>query len=196
MHHPLLQSNASSHMIMIMQPSISLLFQDARDTRLASGQMLFAAGKSVTDIYMVRSGRVHLQRHTTHGAQMVLQNALPGAVIAEASAYSTRYHCDAVAAEESVVAGLPKARFLSALADEPALAESWSALLARSVQVARFRSEIRSLPRVADRLDAWLADGNALAEKGRWQEVAAELGVTREALYRELSRRRTNNQSL
>ena len=68
--------------------------------------------------------------------------------------------------------------------------ESWSALLARSVQAARLRAEIRSLPRVAERLDAWLGEGNALPERGRWQEVAAELGVTREALYRELSSRR------
>lgn len=187
---PLLQRNADGHMIAIMPMAISLLFQDARDTGLAPGGTLFAAGEDVTDIFMVRSGRVQLQRHTTHGAQMVLQNALLGAVIAEASAYSTRYHCDAVAAEESVVAGLPKERFLSALADEPALAESWSALLARSVQAARLRSEIRSLPRVADRLDAWLGEGNALPERGRWQDVAAELGVTREALYRELARRR------
>jgi CRP-like cAMP-binding protein len=140
---------------------------------------------------MVRSGRVHLQRHTTHGARMVLQNVGPGAVIAEASAYSDRYHCDAVATEESVVAVLPKARFLTALEDDPALAASWSAMLARSVQAARFRSEIRSLPKVADRLDAWLGEGNCLPESGRWQEVAGELGVTREALYRELSRRRT-----
>lgn len=178
-------------MITIMQMSISLLFQDARDTGLAPGETLFAADEDVANIYMVRSGRVHLQRHTTHGAHMVLQNAGPGAVVAEASAYSSRYHCDAVAAEESVVAGLPKARFLSALADDPALAESWSALLARSVQAARLRSEIRSLPRVADRLDAWLGEGNALPERGRWQDVAAELGITREALYRELARRRT-----
>lgn len=182
-------------MIAIMRKSTSTLFQDARDTGLAPGEALFLAGKEVAEIFMVRSGRIHLQRHTTHGAHMVLQNAGPGAVVAEASAYSSRYHCDAVAAEESVVAGLPKERFLTALDDEPALAASWSAMLARSVQAARLRSEIRSLPRVADRLDAWLGEGNALPGKGNWQNVAAELGVTREALYRELSRRRTGNQA-
>lgn len=186
----LLQAIAADHMIAIMRMSISMLFQDARDTELAPGETLFMAGEEVSGIYWVRSGRVHLQRHTAHGALMVLQNAGPGAVIAEASAYSSRYHCDAVAAEQSVVAGLPKPRFLSALVDEPALAESWSALLARSVQAARLRAEVRSLPRVADRLDAWLGEGNRLPEKGRRQEVAAELGVTREALYRELARRR------
>jgi CRP-like cAMP-binding protein len=182
-------------MITIMRMAISMLFQDARDTGLAAGETLFVSGQEVTGIYMVRSGRVHLQRHTTHGAHMVLQNAGPGAVVAEASAYSSLYHCDAVAAEKSAVAGLPKERFLSALAEDPALAANWSALLARSVQAARLRAEIRSLPRVADRLDAWLGEGNALPEKGSWQNVAAELGVTREALYRELSRRRTGIQS-
>jgi CRP-like cAMP-binding protein len=178
------------HMIAIMHMLISMLFQNTRVSKLRPGETLFATGEEVTDIFMVRSGGVHLQRHTTHGAHMVLQNAGPGAVIAEASAYSSLYHCDAIAAEESVVAGLPKVRFLSALADDPTLAGSWSALLARSVQAARLRSEIRSLPRVADRLDAWLGEGNAMPERGRWQEVAAELGVTREALYRELSRLR------
>ncbi len=178
-------------MIAIMRMTISMLFQEARETGLAAGETLFATGERVTSIYLVRSGSVHLLRHTTHGAQMVLQNAGPGAVVAEASAYSQRYHCDAVAAVDSVVAGLPKERFLSALAGEPALAESWAALLARSVQAARLRAEIRSLPKVAERLDAWLGEGNSLPERGRWQDVAAELGVTREALYRELARRRT-----
>lgn len=178
-------------MIAIMRMPISMLFQEARETGLAAGETLFVTGEKVARIYMVRSGSIHLLRHTPHGAQMVMQNAGPGAVVAEASAYSPRYHCDAVAAEDTVVAGFPKERFLAALAAEPTLAESWSALLARSVQAARLRAEIRSLPKVAERLDAWLGERNRLPDRGRWQDVAAELGVTREALYRELARRRT-----
>ncbi len=46
------------------------------------------------------------------------------------------------------------------------------------------------MPKVADRLDAWLCEGHLLPNKGRWQDVASELGVSREALYRELARRR------
>lgn len=182
-------------MIAIMRQSISMLFQDARPSALADGETLFVTGQEVTSIYMVRSGSIHLLRHTTHGAQMVLQNAGPGAIIAEASAYSPQYHCDAAAAGESVVASVPKERFQFALATDPTLAASWSELLARSVQAARLRAEIRSLPKVADRLDAWLGEGNRLPDKGRWQDVAAELGVTREALYRELSRRRAETQA-
>jgi hypothetical protein len=57
---------------------------------------------------------------------------------------------------------------------------------------ARVRAEIRSLPKVAERLEAWLREGHVLPDKGCWQDVAAELGVSREALYRELARRRNN----
>ena len=109
-------------MIEIMREPILMLFLDLQGVDLAPGETLFLAGEEVNDMFLVRSGRVHLQRHTTHGAHMVLQNAGPGAVGAEASAYSSQYHCDAVAPEKSVVAAMPKDRFLSALADDPRLA--------------------------------------------------------------------------
>jgi CRP-like cAMP-binding protein len=146
-------------------------------------------------MFMVHEGQIHLCRHTVHGAEMVLQRTFPGMIVSEASAYSDSYHCDAIAATDSLVLALPKPAFISALAAEPTLAANWAATLARGVQAARLRSEIRSLPRVADRLDAWLGEGNRLPEKGRWQELAAELGVTREALYRELARRRSENRA-
>lgn len=179
-------------MITIMHDPFSHLFEDARRTDLAPGATLFALGAPVASMFRVRSGRVQLQRHTASGTRLILQNATGGMILAEASAYSDRYHCDAIAADEGTrVDAIPKVRFRAALASDLALAEAWAAMLARGVQAARLRSEIRALPRVAERLDAWQAAGNALPEKGRWQEVAAELSVTREALYRELARRRS-----
>jgi CRP-like cAMP-binding protein len=87
---------------------------------------------------------------------------------------------------DSTVQALPKTAFLAALARDTNVATDWAAMLARGVQAARLRSEIRTLPKVTDRLDAWFGEGNALPHKGHWQNVASELGVTREALYREL----------
>lgn len=52
------------------------------------------------------------------------------------------------------------------------------------------QSTIRTLRIVAERLDAWFGEGHALPSKGEWQTLAFELGVSREALYRELARRR------
>jgi len=177
-------------MLFPMRDALFPLFAGSRSLDLRAGQAVFLTGQRVEMIFMLRSGRAQLQRHTPHGARLILQNAVSGTVLAEASAYSENYHCDAVVIEAATLAALPKAAFIAALRDDPDLATAWSALLARSVQAARIRAEIRSLPKVAERLDAWLDEGHALPEKGRWQDVAAELGVTREALYRELARRR------
>ena len=155
-----------------------------------AGSELFRTGDRVREMFLVRTGRVLLQRQTSAGATLTLVTAIGGAILAEASAYSDTYHCDAISGETSLVVALPKARFRAALARDTAAAETWAEMLARGVQAARMRAEIRSLPKVADRLDAWLDSGNALPEKGRWQDLAAELSVTREALYRELARRR------
>lgn len=175
---------------MIMQPAIAALFSGLPSLALTAGQPVFLSGQEVEAVFMVRTGRVHLHRHSLHGARLILQDAGPDTILAEASAYSARYHCDAVVSEAATLAVLAKSVFLAALRDDADLALAWSALLARAVQAARVRAEIRALPRVAERLDAWLGEGHALPQKGRWQDVAAELGVTREALYRELARRR------
>ena len=177
-------------MIAIMQTRLSQIFDTARPQALNPAEALFLTDMPVQDIFLVRSGEVQLIRHTRSGERLILHRAGPGAVLAEASAYAPRYHCDAVARGAAEVAALPKARFLAALAADSALSTDWAALLARATQAARLRAEIRSLPRVAARLEVWLEAGNTLPPQGQLQDVAAELGVTREALYRELSRRR------
>lgn len=85
---------------------------------------------------------------------------------------------------------LPHQVIRARLKSDHFLMEHWARHLASVVPGPRIRAEIRSLPRVSDRLDAWFAKGHLLPGKVRRQEVAAELGVTREALYRELARRR------
>ncbi|MDP3958488.1 MAG: Crp/Fnr family transcriptional regulator [Pseudorhodobacter sp.] len=179
-------------MIAIMRSDYTSLFdaESVTNLRLAEGAPLFHADDPVTQIVLVREGTIHLLRRTTSGTTVILQAARAGDVVAEASAYSSAYHCGAEAARASRVTLLPVARFRAALAADPALADSWAAHLARSVQAARMRAEIRTLHTVAERLDTWLTEGQALPDKGHWQDLAAELGVTREALYRELARRR------
>ncbi len=178
-------------MIMIMSEVFEDLFADATARDIAAGETLFRAGDQVVSMLLLRDGRADLVRHMDNGARLILHRAKAGQILAEASAWSDVYHCDAVVSAASTVAFLPRHVFQTRLKADPDLAQRWMQTLARSVQAARVRAEIRSLPKVADRLDAWLYEGNALPDKGLWQDVAAELGVSREALYRELARRRT-----
>ena len=77
------------------------------------------------------------------------------------------------------------------LARSPEFAEAWAEYLTREVQEARLRSEILSLKTVARRLDAWLlSHGGHMPAKGEWKSLAHQIGVSPEALYRELARRK------
>jgi len=167
---------------------IQMLELSGHDKQVAANETLFYTGEPVKSVFLVQQGCVVLRRQTAMGAGLILHTAKAGAVVAEASVYSSTYHCDAVAQVVTTVHVLSKASFRTQLADNPMLAERWSMNLASSVQAARFRAEIRTLRTVAERLDAWLGTGREIPAKGRRQELAAELGVTREALYRELAR--------
>ena len=177
-------------MIPIMLDTLAFLFKDAEPRRLDAGARLFHTGDLVQSMYLVAEGAFDLTRVTGAGAPVILQRARPGQVLAEASAYSATYHCDAQAITPALVHSIPVVDFRARLTANPALAERWAAHLAHAVQTARLRAEIRTLRTVAERLDAWLGEGRPLPAKGGWQDLAAELGVSREALYRELSRRR------
>ena len=68
---------------------------------------------------------------------------------------------------------------------------AWAAALSQQLLAARKRAELVSLRTVGERLDAWLAwNERGMPAKGGWKDVAEEIGVSPEALYREMSTRR------
>ena len=181
------------YMIIIMSDEIieQLAARAARRRTLAHGTHLFHQDDPVTTMFVVEDGLVELIRRNPQGAPIVLQRAAAHTVLAEASAYSQTYHCDAVAVSRSSVLELPKRAFLQQLRDDAVFAALWASHLAAEVQSARYRSEILAQKTVAERLDAWLAwRGAGLPVKGEWKTLAAQIGVSPEALYRELAKRR------
>lgn len=179
-------------MIAIMSTAIEDLWDtQAGERSLGAGEVLFRAGDPVRVLHRVEAGSVRLVRPLLHGADLTLQRAEAGAILAEASLFAATYHCDAVATVASRVRSVPVARVMAVFAEDPERLRSFTRFLALEVQAARARAEITSLKTVAARLDAWTALRNGdLPARGRWRAVAEEIGVTPEALYRELAARR------
>ncbi len=178
-------------MIAIMSPELTsrLGRLAGRDLEFAPGAAVFHRGDAVHFVHMVRAGVIHLVRHQANGAALTLQRAASGSILAEASVYSDSYHCDARAETPAATRAIARETFLHALAGDAALALEWTRHLANEVQRARLHAEILSLRTVAARLDAWLAWNRALPRKGLWANVAHEISVSPEALYREVARR-------
>ena len=161
--------------------------------RLRRGQARFRQGDSVVGIFEVEQGSVRLVRNTEDDREVILHTARPGELFAEAALFSSHYHCDAIAATAARVRLYPKPALLNALRRDPPLAERFMALLARQVQALRAaltQRNIRSAPR---RLLAHLslkveADRKTIRLGGSLKDLAAEIGLTHEALYRALAR--------
>lgn len=105
-------------------------------------------------IHLVEAGEVHLRRHQPDGAALVVQRTCRDDVLAEASLFSTAYHCDAIAVVPTLTLAIAKPQLGAVMAQDPDLAEAWSAHLAHAVRRSRVAVEILARRTVAERLDA------------------------------------------
>ena len=164
----------------------------AVERKLKAGEPLFHLGDKTRGLYEVIAGRVRLTRVDRSGRETVLYVAGPGETVAEASLFSAVYHCDAIAGSDAVVRLYPKPAVLAAFAKDRKAAQAFAATLARQVMNLRTRLAQRDIRSARARLRHYFAlnvgaDGRTVSLRGTLKELAAELGLTHEALYRTLA---------
>jgi CRP/FNR family transcriptional regulator, dissimilatory nitrate respiration regulator len=178
-------------MIAIMSEDLGSFLQGlrGREREFAAGASVFHLGDPIRLVHFVRRGTIHLVRHQDDGAALILQRAEAGSILAEASVYSESYHCDARAETVSATWAVPRKDFRRCLETKPEAYRAWAQHIAHEVQRARLHAEILSMKTVAARLSAWMFWNGALSTKGQWRRIADEIGVSPEALYREIAKR-------
>jgi CRP-like cAMP-binding protein len=164
----------------------------SRVRKLAAGETLFRQGDETVGVFEVEQGQLRMIRHTLKDEPAVLHIAGPGELFAEAALFATAYHCDAVAAADSRVRVYPKRLMLAAFRRNPDLAERFMAILARQTQVLRARLHGRNIRSARERVLHHLAlmtgpDGRTVSLRGTVKDLAGEIGLTHEALYRTLA---------
>lgn len=171
---------------------LQALLAEARRRNLEPGEALFRQGEPATAIFVVEAGRVLLVRHTTEGVRVTVHAARAGETFAEAALFSERYHCDAVADLASRVAVLPKGAVRRALRAAPETALGFMRQMAGQIQMLRARLELRNVRSARERILQYLAlaprdVGGVIRLDRPLKQVAAEIGLTHEALYRTLA---------
>ena len=158
---------------------------------LTAGAALFRQGDPSFGIFLLISGRICLQRITLDGATVSIHLARPRELFAEASLFSERYHCDAIAEVESDVWIYPKEQLSRNLRANPEAVWSFAQVLARRLQELRLRYELKQIRSATERVLQLLRmrcdqDG-VFSTPGSLKEVAADVGLTHEAFYRALA---------
>ena len=172
---------------------VPALGQQTLDRRsLSRNEVLFRQGDKVNSIYFVEAGRLRLERRTFDGRLLTLGTTLAGEFFVEAALFADIFHCDAVATEPSRVRVYPKDAVLNALRTDPESAMSFLAVVARQIIELRQRVELMKVRSAKERVLLYLdfnagPDGRTVNLPGQLQDIASELGLTREALYRTLA---------
>lgn len=164
----------------------------AVERTVKAGQTLFRTGARTAGLYEIVKGKVRLLRWDRSGREAVLQVAASGDTLAEASLFSSTYHCDAIVTTAGIVRLYPKVILLDELRRNPKAAQAFMAMLAHQVMALRTRLEQRNIHSARDRVRHYLAanadlNGRAVTLSGTLKEVAAELGLSHEVLYRTLA---------
>lgn len=151
---------------------------------LGKDELLFRQSDPPSFLYFLRAGHVQLRRHTEAGEAIIIHNAHGGQTFAEASLFSSNYHCDAVACETSELVAMNKVRILKTMRQNSLFAFALSARFATEMQAQRRKLELVSIKSAPQRVFAAIADGMLT---GSVTTFAAEIGLTHEATYRALT---------
>lgn len=159
--------------------------------RLKLGDALFWQGDATVAVFHVDRGRVRLVRHLEGGSSVTLHVARADETFAEATLWAEAYHCDCVTEVPSEVTVIPKPDLLVALEGNPQAALALARGLAAQVRDLRSRLELRNIRSASERVMAWLrlqmSGAPPMVRLDRpWTEIAAETGLTHEAIYRGL----------
>lgn len=155
-----------------------------KTVNLGKDELLFRQSDPPSFLYFLCSGHVQLRRHTEAGEAIIIHNAHGGQSFAEASLFSSNYHCDAVACETSELVAINKVRILKTMRQNSLFAFALSARFATEMQAQRRKLELVSMKSAPQRVFAAIADGMLT---GSVTTFAAEIGLTHEATYRALT---------
>lgn len=155
-----------------------------------AGERIFRIGEPVRHIHELLSGQIKMIRNLADGAEPIIHVINPGEIVAEASLFSERYHCDAIAATDSTIITFPRSDVIDKLNHSPAFALHYINMLSKQVQKLRLVTELRSIRSASDRILNYLhieadADGSVILNTSL-KDLANRLGMTHETLYREL----------
>lgn len=152
----------------------------------AKGDRLFTQGRRPDRMFYVAGAEVVLQRVGLQGENVVLQRARQG-FVAEASLQSPKYHCDAVVTVSGGLVSIPLEPVKQALMVDPAFAMRWIGMLNQELKRLRAQCERLAIKGVRERLLHLIeteGQGGRLPLGAGLKSIAAELGVSHEALYR------------
>ena len=159
---------------------------------LKDGEILFTQHDRAEAIFMLEVGGILLLNYIEDGGQVNHYTVKAGELFAELILFKDVYLCTAIATATSRVLVLPKQPFLRAIAQSPELTQTLMAHLAQRLHESKILLELRGIRSARKRVLHYLrlliqADEKTIVLDRPLKDIAADLGLTPEALSRALT---------
>jgi CRP-like cAMP-binding protein len=164
------------------------LLVQGRAHHFEKGDYLFHQGKKPEYMFFIVSGEAILSRTSNHGEPTILQRC-KGGFVSEASLLVDAYHCDSIATHNGQAITLPIKSLRDSLADSK-FSMKWVQLLSKEIMRLRTQSERLGLKDIRSKLIHLIeteGKNGVLTLQSDFKSMAAEIGVTHEALYRAIA---------
>jgi CRP-like cAMP-binding protein len=162
------------------------------DLKLMKGEPLFMQGDFVSNVYLIKSGRIKLLRNTADGLSIILHVGRSGETIAEASLFSDSYHCSAIADLPCHISLVKKQHFLLLLQNQPQEMMQLLELFSQQIRYLRSINEIKNIRSAQQRILSYIiskVDKNKEMQLDMsLKDIAQKIGLAHETFYRELKK--------
>ena len=162
---------------------------------VAAKQIIFQQGETADSIYFLIDGQIRLASFTE---ERIINHYLvsAGESFAETALFADRYFCTAIADLSSRLAKIDKNIFRQAIANKPDLAHLYMNQLTARFQTVKTLLELRSIRSARERILQYLIrqvepNNRTVILQRSLKNLAIELGLSAEALSRNLSRLQT-----
>ena len=162
---------------------------------VAAKQIIFQQGETADSIYFLLDGQIRLASFTE---ERIINHYFvsAGESFAEPALFADAYFCTAIADLPCGLAIISKDIFRQAIADDPHLAHAYMSQLITRFQTVKILLELRSIRSARERILQYLirqvkqSSDRTVVLRGSLKNLAMELGLSAEALSRNLSRLR------
>jgi CRP/FNR family transcriptional regulator, dissimilatory nitrate respiration regulator len=159
---------------------------------LAPSQILYRQGDRARAIFVLETGQIRIVRRNSEGKTILMRVVTTGESFGAAALFSEVYGNEAIAEVPSQIHVYPKPALWEALRQRPDLAESFIGSLAKQINTLEDRLELRSISSARERIIRYLQTHAQLGKTAvnfdtPLKNIAIDLGLSREVLYRTLS---------
>lgn len=168
--------------------------------KASKNQILFFEGDQANGFYLLLEGRIKIYKSSPDGKEQILHMISPGQIFAEAAIFhGNRFPANCMAADDSLVAFIPKNEFVGLIEQSPQISLKIIASLSAFVREFTVLVENLSLKEVPSRIATYLLqlaednDSETVTLEITKSELAKQLGTLSETLSRGLRKLIDNN---